>query len=46
MEELSIKYQIMSKYTSFLCVNKNEEKSVEDLVPVEIVENKEARMEL
>ena len=38
MEALSLKYQIMSKYTSFLCINKNdgEEKPTEELKQVEV----------
>jgi hypothetical protein len=33
MESLSVKYQIMSKYTSYLCINKNDgdEKPTEEL---------------
>jgi hypothetical protein len=43
MEELSVKYQIMSKYTSYLCINKNEGedgKPTEEIKEVEIIKAK------
>ncbi len=42
MESLSVKYQIMSKYTSYLCINKNDgdEKPTEELKQVELVKSK------
>ncbi len=42
MEDLSLKYQIMSKFTSYLCINKNDEdaKPIEELKQIEIVKPK------
>ena len=42
MEDLSVKYQIMSKFTSYLCINKNDEdaKPTEELKQVEVVKSK------
>jgi hypothetical protein len=36
IEEISLKYQLMSKHTSFLAVNKNDQKPVEELKEVVI----------
>jgi hypothetical protein len=42
MESLSLKYQLMSKYTTFLCINKNagDERPTEELKEVEVVKSK------
>ena len=42
MESLSLKYQLMSKYTTFLCINKNagDERPTEELKEVEVVKTK------
>ena len=42
MESLSLKYQLMSKFTTFLCVSKNDgkEKPTEELKEVEVVKAK------
>ena len=43
MESLSLKYQLMSKYTTFLCINKNagDERPTEELKEVEVVKTKQ-----
>jgi hypothetical protein len=43
METLSLKYQVMSKYTSFLCINKNDpdSKPTEELKQVQIAKKVE-----
>jgi hypothetical protein len=45
MESLSLKYQLMSKYTTFLCINKNsgDERPTEELKEVEVVKSKPVR---
>jgi hypothetical protein len=42
MESLSLKYQLMSKYTTFLCINKNagDERPTEELKEVEVAKSK------
>jgi hypothetical protein len=44
MESLSLKYQLMSKYTTFLCVSKNagDERPTEELKEVEVVKTKQS----
>jgi hypothetical protein len=46
MESLSLKYQLMSKYTTFLCINKNagDERPTEELKEVEVVKSKTTKM--
>ena len=43
MESLSLKYQLMSKYTTFLCIYKNtgDERPNEELKEVEVVKTKQ-----
>ena len=43
MESLSLKYQLMSKYTTFLCIYKNagDERPTEELKEVEVVKTKQ-----
>ena len=42
MTDLSLKYQIMSKYTTFLCINKNDDldKPTEELKQIEVIKAK------
>jgi hypothetical protein len=43
MELLSLKYKLISKYTTFLCINKNtgDERPNEELKEVEVVKTKQ-----
>ena len=45
MESLSLKYQLMSKYTTFLCINKNagDERPTEELKVVEVVKTESVK---
>ena len=45
MESLSLKYQLMSKHTTILCINKNsgDERPTEELKEVEVVKSKPVR---
>ena len=46
MESLSLNYQLISKYTTFLCINKNagDERPTEELKEVEVVKSKTTKM--